>query len=435
MLYKLIDNLKKIPFVKTINYIFYSTLIAFMILIAYFFYYLSEITNLNLFVSETNLLKANLYKLVAYENKNLFDEYNNEIDATYGTFRKIDENINNLKFMYRLYDLSNGDLLKLYEVVSSYKNHFDNFLQHRSELVEKLLYNLKISRERFIAILSNHNIKSFTEHSLLLEIDSSQFLQFRSTAYAEQFLKDYEAIHKNISVLQIKDDEKNNLILYLSEYKNSFISIVETMTKIGLSRNSGINGAMREDISIAILNSNNIIIKIEKLKYQREGLLNLYLILIAVSLILAILSALFLFSKKLSKDIFLFEKTASEIYNSGKNLNFNNKFYSDGLYKLSTILNGILLIIYNNTNSQSKLVYEHEKLIEKIVSQNEQLKIEEKNINESEVSEQTENISNLEKSYQEIVELNRKSLALLYSAIDTHLIPMKKNCQIFEQKH
>ena len=97
--------------------------------------------------------------------------------------------------------------------------------------------------------------------------------------------------------MQIKDEEKNNLILYLSEYKDSFISIVETMTKIGLSRNSGINGAMREELSTAIFNNNNIIIKIEKFKYQREGLLNLYFILIAVSLILSILSALFLFTK------------------------------------------------------------------------------------------------------------------------------------------
>ena len=35
------------------------------------------------------------------------------------------------------------------------------------------------------------------------------------------------------------------------------------MTKIGLSRNSGINGAMREELSTAIFNNNILLLKLK----------------------------------------------------------------------------------------------------------------------------------------------------------------------------
>ncbi len=419
MLSNLKNKIKRIPFITTANIISYSSIVSFIAIAFSIYIYISEKDRLQTLFAEAMLLKINLLQVASYDDTNLFGIDNSK--SIFKSFTKIDESMNELKYMYRYYNLSNSDLLKLSEVLGSYKNSFDEFVKYRTEITDNLSYSLKISKERAVVSLSNHNLNNLSEYILLLELDYTQFLQSKSTAYAEQFLKDYDNLEKKILANNINEDNKNNILLSINEYKNSFMSIVEAVTKLGVSYNTGIIGLMRENLALAVSHSNAIIVKIEKLKYQKEGIYGLYLILIIVFFSLFISTSMFLLSSKMKSDLLSLEKTAKDISSDSK-IKTYHRFSSDGFSNLAYFLNKNLSIIDDSMKNIALNINEHRNLLKYLIGKNEILKIEDA----TSANHHSEDIT-----YHNIIELNRESLETLYNAMDTHIPNIKKECDLF----
>jgi methyl-accepting chemotaxis protein len=167
--------------------------------------------------------------------------------------------------------------------------------------------------------------------SLILELRKHEkdYLLRNDTTYKEKFLNTFDKTENYVnSYYRITNETKQQIIIDLKEYKNTFFELISIDQKIGFSENEGLNGGMRT----AVNNLEPIIEKllIEVAQYSDSIIKKIngfVVIFVLVFIVLIVMISFFILKgifKQLGGDLKEVEYIAKEIANGKLNIEIEN---------------------------------------------------------------------------------------------------------------
>jgi hypothetical protein len=231
--------------------------------------YSSETNNLNKIFLSTTAMKQNLYKVSRIENR--FREFKEEqyIHVFNTEVRKLKHKLDDMDRRFKEKGWESRELQKFGSSLNEYTRNLLEYAKYERRLGENrtsgLLTNIQMVKNNLHRKIGEITRYDFTKDMLILEMDEREFINLRDIFFLKKFEKNYSVFqHRIVSTNGLRDRDRDELLLNLEDYRSHFSKIVETITKIGNSKDSGILRDLRNELYSLHNSMDRLIVEVDK---------------------------------------------------------------------------------------------------------------------------------------------------------------------------
>lgn len=221
-----------------------------------------------------------------------------DLDAGYvekhaAQLTKTGEYAANLKQLLEANGIGADSILSFNEAVNAYANSFQKLVKMYEEVGLNpnlgLQKDLRDAVHKIEGLLLQYNEIALKADMLMLRRDEKDFLLRMDIKYVERFNKDIEHFKADIENSALTQEVKQDIFQLLLGYQQSFNAMVKGYLSIGLNKNEGLQGQMRDAVHQTDQILAQLIVELEQILESELSAITVKASAVALVLILLIL--------------------------------------------------------------------------------------------------------------------------------------------------